>query len=93
MQDYLDWINLKTPKLADCFFTLSTKLYWIFNGFIDFPKCLHCSKVLDFKNVSLKSGYGASFCSIKCIANSPIILRKKENTCEKKYGKGIKNTS
>lgn len=89
---YLTWINEKTPVLNDPTYKVSTKLYWIFHGWTDFPKCKHCGKLLSKRNVVISRGY-ADFCSAKCVANSPEIYAKKECTCEKKYGKGIKNPS
>lgn len=89
---YIEWINAKTPKLDDTFYKLSTKLYWIFNGLSDFPKCKQCGKILSKRNVVISRDY-INFCSIKCVANSSEIHTKKECTCEKKYGKGIKNPS
>lgn len=92
LKKYFDWINQKTPKLNDQFYALSTKLYWIFNGLEDFPNCYHCGKVFDDRNVGIAFGY-PRFCSIKCIANNPMIRKRKETTCEKKYGKGVINPS
>lgn len=91
-KECIKWINAKTPKLNDIFYKLSTKLYWIFHGLTDFPKCKHCGKLLSKRNVVISCGY-ADFCSANCVANSPEIYAKKECTCEKKYGKGIKNPS
>lgn len=92
-KQFIPWINEKTPKLSDPFYVMSTKLYWLFNGFTDFPKCKHCNKPLIHKNIGLRSSVCQSFCSIKCIANNSEIFAKKEKTCELKYGKGITNPS
>lgn len=89
---YIPWINSKTPKLQDSIYQISTKLYWILNGWTDFPRCKQCGKELNRKNTRLISKY-PQFCSIKCVANNSEIRAKKECTCEKKYGKGIKNPS
>ena len=92
LRKYLNWIALKTPKLNDQFYELSTKLCWIFNALVDFPKCKQCGKVFNDKNVKITVGY-QSFCSQKCLANNKDITLKKQCTCEIKYGKGITNPS
>lgn len=89
---FIFWINEKTPKLSDPFYVMSTKLYWLFNGFTDFPRCKQCNKPLIHKNIRLRSIH-QSFCSSHCIANNLEIYAKKEKTCEQKYGEGIKNPS
>ena len=92
LKQYLEWIDMKTPKLNDQFYALSTKLYWIFNGLKDFPVCKQCNKAFIHKNVKITSGY-PDFCSAKCIANNQEISLKKQRTCELKYGEGITNPS
>ena len=89
---FIEWINAKTPKLSNPFYRMSTKLYWLFNGIVEFPKCKQCNRPIQGKNIRLRAYY-PSFCSPACMANNEEIHAKKEKTCEQKYGKGIKNPS
>lgn len=58
------------------------KLYLYINSLQNVPKC-YCGKTLDF--ISISKGY-RSFCSKKCLSNSPEIIKKKESTSLDKYG-------
>ena len=92
LKRYLDWIAIKTPKLDDPFFKISTKLNWIFNGIDEFPECKECNHIFNDINIKINYKY-PRFCSISCVANNKEINNKKRETCEKKYGKGITNPS
>ena len=53
------WILQNTQKLADPYYKLSTKVYWILNDIIDFPICSNesCKKPI-YRNVrSITEGY------------------------------------
>ena len=80
-----DFVNSQTPQLQDSFYTISTKVYWILNNLIDFPKCQYCGKILDNKNVRLNIGY-RPVCSQSCSALSIERKQKIKQTCLAKYG-------
>ena len=61
-----EWICEVTPKLKDEHYLISTKVNWILNGRIDFPKCEICEKqICLMHNIQLNSSY-PRFCN-KCI--------------------------
>ena len=81
-----NWINYSVPLLNNNFFTYQTKIFWILNGYTDFPKCKGCKKVFNYINVaSILKGYN-QFCSHKCAVNSNEIKEKTKQTCLRKYG-------
>ena len=86
--DLMNWLNINLPLLNDKKFSISTKVYWIFNELKDFPKCKNeeCCHSFNDRNVkSLDEGY-VSFCSHKCAVNAEQTKEKAKNTCLKKYG-------
>ena len=83
----LEWIDAQVPLLAkNKFYSLQTKLYWIFNGIKDFPLCPNCNKVkLTMHNVkSLYVGYGTLTCNKKC--RYELAQKHNKETCIKRYG-------
>ena len=52
------------PMLQDEFYTNGTRVYWLLNGLIEFPKCAYCGCELKNKNVYLAQGYP------ECCSNS-----------------------
>ena len=76
-KDLMNWINETTPLLQNSFYTIDTKLYWIFNDLHDFPCCDFCKKAYIDRNVfTIARGY-PEFCSHICVVNSP---KTKEKT-------------
>ena len=88
--DLRKWIYEKTPLLNDSSFsyTIGTRLYWIYHGLTEFPKCQNekCGKIMyEHKNIGPRSEY-RNFCSVKCINNATITRAKINATKETKYG-------
>lgn len=85
-KDLMNWINETTPLLQNNFYTIDTKLYWIFNDLHNFPCCDFCKKAYIDRNVfTIARGY-PEFCSHICVVNSPKTKEKTRQTCIKKYG-------
>ena len=80
----LKWIDDSLPELRDSFYSISTKCYWILKGLDEFPKCKHCGKSLDDKNVKLNFGYNA-YCSVSCEVNDNKVLQKNVKNRWKKF--------
>ena len=59
------------------------KLYWYYNGLIEYPKCKVCGKRTKF--INLKLGY-REFCSHKCMNSCVDIQNRKRKTCQEHYG-------
>lgn len=60
-----DWINAMTLKLSGAEYRISTKVYWILNNIVDFPKCVLCGKEIGVgDNVDVTAGY-PKYC-VKC---------------------------
>ena len=84
----LDWINTVTAfKLLDPFYKTPTKCYWILHDLHDFPKCVVCGSQEHYKkvNVHLWSGYHRT-CSLKCKQLDELTIKRRIETCNKKYG-------
>lgn len=86
-----DYINSVTPFLQDKFYSIQTKLYWIFNHLKYFPRCKSCSKPLKLWNIKkLADNYGyKAFCSKECRYHSEEAKSRLESAFVKKYG--VKN--
>ena len=85
IQPLKDWINQMLPLLNDVSYHMSTKICWIFNGYVDFPKCKTCGKYVGLqKNISMWRGY-PEHCSIQCRNNDPIILAKQIKTLKRHF--------
>ena len=72
-KEVANWIYNAVPKLQDKIYNVSTRLYWILNGFEDFPTCAckGCNNKIGIgKNIEINRGY-AKNCSAKCAANNP----------------------
>lgn len=59
----VEYINSRFPLLSDKFYTIGTKVYWLFNGLTTFPTCAYCGKELKLKNVYLAGGYSDCCCN------------------------------
>lgn len=88
----LAFINQQTPKLADSFYKISTKVNWVLNNITDFPICPTCGKQYgQMQNISAtprkngSSGY-FGFCSKSCLNNSASHINNIKQTCLEKYG-------
>ena len=84
MHELKAWVDICTPKLNSDKFKLSTKLYWIFNGFTDFKKCAQCQNDI-LANVQVFGSYGL-FCSKSCAFKSDLRTQHIKKTCLEKYG-------
>lgn len=74
--------------LSNPFYMLKTKIFWIVNGLVDFPRCenLACNSKFINRNVeSLSKGY-PGHCSHACAGNDPTVKEHAKNTCLSKYG-------
>lgn len=63
---------------------MSQRIYLVYNDLTNIPVCLTC-KTSTTKFLTFKLGY-QQYCSNKCQTNSPIVLRKRVETCIKNYG-------
>lgn len=62
--ELVDWLISSTPKLDDPVYTLQTKVFWVLNDIVDFPKCIICGNPLTDCNVkSAQKGYKDLVCS------------------------------
>ena len=53
-----EWIDECTPKLSDNYYLISTKVNWILNGIVDFPRCEICNKqIYVVKNIQAFKQY------------------------------------
>lgn len=84
----LNWINEQVPLLSSPFYTLGTKLNWIFSKRTAFPICKHCHKSNKYlrKNVGVFDVY-SDYCCKACFNSSDYHKQKVEQTCIQKYGK------
>lgn len=88
----LDWIYQKTPKLKDTptfQYTLGTRLYWIFNGLQDFPKCQRdgCNELVSFEvNVGSVTGGYHKFCSTRYSSLAEQTQQLAKKTTKKRHG-------
>lgn len=92
----LKWINDSTPLLADPYYTIYTKIWWILNDITDFPKCCndkckHGGKIK--KNVyGIKSGYKQRknqtniYCCNECVSAASANTNLKRIHNIEKYG-------
>lgn len=73
--------------LADPFFKLSTKIFWILHDLKEFPVCANekCKKQLK-KNVNVVFGNYPRFCSQACINSSLEHIEKCEKTIKRHGG-------
>ena len=88
----MSWINDCLPLLQNSFYTVSTKVYWILHGLIDFPVCAYChsNKRRIMKNVTITEGY-TQYCCYSCGIKHAIeydnIIERRQQTINEKYGK------
>ena len=75
-EQLVNFIKENTPLLNDEIHSMKTRLYWILNGLIDFPRCKECGIKYTDKNVRTLYGY-LECCSLKCASNN------KENNLKK----------
>lgn len=79
-----DYIEFKTPLLADPKFRMPTKCYWVLNDLTDFPKCKTCGKPIT-SNIKITLGY-SKFCSNRCAQSDPDIIAHAKQTRLERYG-------
>lgn len=84
--ELMKWIDDNLPLLQEPCYNNATKCYWILNGLTDFPICPTCKKKEGFihKNITRKGYF--TYCSVKCMANSPEISAQKKKVCLEKFG-------
>ena len=87
--EVLKYVEENTPLLSDPYYLISTKVFWIINGIVDFPKCVVCGRPIK-KNIKVTEGY-PKHCSPKCLAADEIVKLHKEEAFSRKYGNGIIN--
>lgn len=76
------WINSLLPQLDG--YKMSTKIHWIFNDMVEFPRCLTCNQEIK-KDVSINKQYN-KYCSIDCAGKSEIRKQHQIATCLDRYG-------
>lgn len=87
----VNWIMSKTPKLNSLGFKVNfaTRVYWIANGLIDFPKCKRkeCNNYIGLtQNVkSITRGY-SKHCCVACINKDYEVRKQIASTKIEKYG-------
>lgn len=86
-------IQATSPLLSDPFYTFSTKVWFVLNEQIKFPRCIECGKRLDHKNLNMWSRGFPRFCSPRCSTINEETVAKMESTCMELYGvdKAMKN--
>ena len=84
-EELVKWINDVVPALNISFFKISTKVYWILNSIVEFPRCKQCGKAFDDRNVGIRHGY-PDFCSCKCSNSNADTIAKQENSKLLHYG-------
>lgn len=85
----------RTQSALPAHISLKTRIYFIINGLKDAPYCHNrkCRASLRDREIkSIKYGY-PHHCCFQCAKDSDERKLAYEKTCEKKYGKGIKNAS
>lgn len=81
-----EYIDSVTPLLADPFYTLKTKVYWVLHRLEDFPTCEICGKpITDWNVKKLKDPY-RRFCCRDCQYKSEATQDKIRSTCMDRYG-------
>jgi hypothetical protein len=79
-------IQCTSPILSDPFYTLSTKVCFAINGWIEFPKCRQCGKRLDHKNLSAWDRGFPRFCSASCSTINDETKKKFTKTLIERFG-------
>ena len=81
-----EWVYENTPrKIQSSEYRLSTRIFWIVNDLVDFPKCSNCGKTFGIgKNIRVTKGY-SKLCPY-CSQHGPEALKKRDETCIRKYG-------
>lgn len=81
------WIVEKTPLLNNPKYTLATRVYWILNGLVDFPKCPVCgSNKHMHKNVDHPDRGYFRACTKECAAANPERQKKIRKTTLDHFG-------
>ena len=86
-----DFILYQTPLLADSFYTMQTRVFWLINNIFswndDRVQCANCHKSFKNKNViNVYTGYH-KYCCVKCASSSIEVLQKTAQSSLKKFGK------
>ena len=92
--DLMEYIRVHTPSLISGEeYKLSTKLYWLFNGLTEFPRCKECEKNEHYIGrdvINVFKGY-YPFCSNSCGSKNKETQIKHENTNIRVHG--VKSTN
>lgn len=92
-REYLmQWLYDSLPLLRDPFYSVPTKVYWVFHNLIDFPKCVYCNSNINnvMRNIKMPNGYAqccCMSCSIKFAIEHGNVIEKRQQTLDDKYGK------
>lgn len=84
----IESLDFYCPKVKGDEYKIMTKVYWLFNGLEDFPKCGNskCNNTFEHHNVmSLVLGYRKNCCP-QCAKDSDERKRLYAETCRKNYG-------
>ena len=88
-QYLVDWLNQVIPTLEDSKYNFATRLYWLFNGITNFPKCANenCNNIigLDSNVNDIKFGYHR-YCCPKCAQTSNEVKKSHIESSFKKFG-------
>lgn len=88
--EIMQWIFDKTPLLVDdknFQYRTGIRVYWIFKGFTDFPKCPVCGNRIGYRqNTALKKEGWQRHCSIACGSLDLNTQAKNKATNREKYG-------
>ena len=77
-------LNDLFPMLKDKRYTIGMKIYWLLNGYEDFPKCIECGNSNKTNRCGIY-GYKTEYCCRKC-ANGKHRLEKSKKTWIRNYG-------
>lgn len=83
----VDEINACTPLLQNWHYNVQTKIYWIINDIVEFPKCKTCGKDVDVnKNIGVEIKYYHQYCSKVCANSNPELLEMRRISNMQKFG-------
>lgn len=89
LQQYIPFINSKTPLLQLPSYKLATKIYWLLNNITDFPICPVCNNKFGYNiNVTFSIGY-TYCCSRSCsgkLSHTDKAKTARKKTTLLKYG-------
>ena len=87
LQNFLDYQFLCLCPIKNKKFKYSTKIFWVLNDVIEFPKCKNpnCSNII-VTDCLINGEYKHERCSRKCVSTDPTVKKRKEDTCLAKFG-------